>query len=416
MNCSIATPPSQPAAVSVGRPAAAKPTWLGARASLPAERSFHSVDLDVTESCNLACIYCFKWQKKAVHMDEATAKSAIDWLLDASGANRDLRVNLMGGEPTLRFELIQKIVPYGKMRARQLGKSLHFGCTTNCTTLTDEILEFWRRFGMGFHCSIDGVPEVQNANRPLLSGGPSAAAVERNVPKILAYRPEAMARATLSPASVRYLLASAKYLAALGFRSMTFKAAVNCNWSPDDFNALREQYAELAGFYVERLVSGQPLNIEELAKGLRSVHSPAARPKFPCGAGRGLALVDPRGAFWPCHRFGPHQCGGQFTFGQLGAPFNDRLRSVFLNYDVEQDSKAGCQGCPAALTCRSWCYAECVDCMQSFYDPGREYCEVNRIVNAQVIQVYDRLRSNHPDALKRVLQDERQTKPGASRP
>ena len=225
-----------------------------------------------------------------------------------------------------------------------------------------------------------------------------------------------MARATISPGSVRYLFASAKYLADLGFRSMTFKAAVNCNWSPEDFDALREQYEKVAQFYLERLASGQLLNIEEFAKGLRSIHSPAARPKFPCGAGRGMALVDPRGGLWPCHRFGPHQCGGQFTFGQLGAPFNDRLRSVFLNYDVQQDSKAGCQGCPAALTCRSWCYAECVDCMHSFYDPGKEYCEVNRIVNAQVIQLYDRLRSDYPAVLKRVLEDERQPKPGARRP
>ena len=73
------------------------------------------MDLDVTESCNLACIYCFKWQKKAVHMDEATAKNAIDWLLEASGDFRgELKVNLMGGETLLRFDLIQKIVPYGK--------------------------------------------------------------------------------------------------------------------------------------------------------------------------------------------------------------------------------------------------------------------------------------------------------------
>jgi hypothetical protein len=62
----------------------------------------------------------------------------------------------MGGEPLLRFDLLQKIVPYGKLRARQRGKSIHFGCTTNCTILTDEALAFWRRFGMGFHCSMLG--------------------------------------------------------------------------------------------------------------------------------------------------------------------------------------------------------------------------------------------------------------------
>jgi uncharacterized protein len=368
-------------------------------------RTVHSLDLDLTEACNLACVYCFKWQKKAVHMDEATAKDAIDWLLEASGDARDLKVNLMGGEPLLRFDLIQKIVPYGKLRARQKGKSLHFGCTTNCTHLTDEMLNFWRRFGMGFHCSIDGIPEVQNANRPFLGGGGSSSAVERTVPKILAYRPEVMARATISPKSVRFLCESAKYLVGLGFRSMTFKVAVNCRWQPDDFEALRHQYEKLGEFYIDALVSGKETNIDDFSKGIRSIHSLAATSRFPCGAGRGVVLVDPRGDMWPCHRFGPHQCGGEFRFGKLGKAFNDRLRAVFLNYDLLADGKAGCNGCRAALTCRDWCYAECVDCTHTLYDPGREYCQAIRILHDEVLHIHDHLRSKHPEALRELVKD-----------
>ena len=93
--------------------------WADIYESIPAVRSVYSVDFDLTEACNLACVYCFKWQKKAVHMDEGTARAAIDWLLEASGQQRDLKINLMGGEPLLRFDLIKKIVPYGKLRARQ---------------------------------------------------------------------------------------------------------------------------------------------------------------------------------------------------------------------------------------------------------------------------------------------------------
>ncbi len=272
MSASLAPPAPETAAA----PPALCPKlgWSQAYESLPAVRNVHSLDLDVTEACNLACIYCFKWQKKPVHIDEARAKNALDWLLEASGDfTGELKVNFMGGEPLLRFDLIRKIVPYGKCRARQLGKRLHFGCTTNCTHLTDEMMDFWRRFGMGFHCSIDGIPEVQNANRPLLGGGPSSPAVEKNVPKILAYRPGVMARATITPRSVRALLESAKYLAGLGFRSMTFKVAVNCDWKPEDFEALRSQYGKLGEFYLEALVTGRPLVIEELRNGIRSMHS-----------------------------------------------------------------------------------------------------------------------------------------------
>ena len=378
-------------------------SWSSLLESLPAQRTIHSIDLDVTEACNLACIYCFKWQKKAVHMDEAIAKQAIDWLIEASGNARELKVNLMGGEPLLRFDLIQKIVPYGKLRARQRGKSLHFGCTTNCTVLTDEMLAFWRRFGMGFHCSIDGVPEVQDANRPFLGGRGSSSAVAKIAPKILSYRPEVMARATVSPQSVRFLYDSAQYLARLGFRSMTFKIAANCAWSAADFEVLRRQYEQVRDFYLERIVAGQPVKIEEFEKGIQALHSVARNTRFPCGAARGVVMVDPRGDLWPCHRFGPHQCGGQFRLGRLGEPFNERMRDVFLNYSLLEDSRAGCAGCRAALTCRSWCYAECVDSTQTFYDPGQEYCAASQIVHDIILQVHDRLRSYHADFLRGLL-------------
>ncbi|MGA2659659.1 MAG: radical SAM protein [Verrucomicrobiota bacterium] len=289
MSASLAPPcPETAAAPSAPFP---KLRWLDVYNSLPAIRNVHSIDLDVTEACNLACIYCFKWQKKPVHMDEATAKNAIDWLLEASGDFRgELKVNFMGGEPLLRFDLIQRIVPYGKCRARQLGKNLHFGCTTNCTHLTDEMMSFWRRFGMGFHCSIDGIPEVQNANRPMLGGGPSSGAVEKTVPKILAYRPEVMARATITPKSVRVLCESAKYLSGLGFRSMAFKAAVNCDWKPEDFEALRSQYERLGEFYLDALVAGKRTSLEEFRHGIRAIHSVQMNSRFPCGAGRGVIL------------------------------------------------------------------------------------------------------------------------------
>jgi uncharacterized protein len=404
MSASLAPPhPANAPAASV--PSATLP-WSRVYNSLPAVRNLHSIDLDVTEACNLACIYCFKWRKQAVHMDLATAKDAVDWLLAACGNFRgELKVNFMGGEPLLRFDLIQKIVPYGKCRARQLGKSLHFGCTTNCTHLTDEMMSFWRRFGMGFHCSIDGIPEVQNVNRPFLGGGASSEAVEENVPRILAYRPEVMARATISPKSVRFLFEGAKYFAKLGFRVMTFKAAVNCDWEPEDLEALRSQYDKLGEFYIDAQVAGKPLDIEEFTKGLKAMHSAETTSRFPCGAGRGVTLVDPRGGLWPCHRFGPHQCAGGFRFARLGEPFNDRLRAVFLDYNALEDAKTDCANCLAALTCRNWCYAECVDSTRTLYDPGKVYCEAIRILHREVLHIHDLLRSRHPGVLSRLLKE-----------
>ena len=128
-----------------------------------------SIDMDLTVACNLRCTYCFK-EKWNEHMEDQVAFDTIVWLLYASGPNKEVHVNFMGGEPLVRFKLIKRIVPFGKRRAWQMGKSIHFGMTTNGTLVTDAVVEFWKKWGLGFHTSIDGTPEIQDRNRPMVSG------------------------------------------------------------------------------------------------------------------------------------------------------------------------------------------------------------------------------------------------------
>jgi uncharacterized protein len=89
-------------------------------------------------------------------MEDQVAFDALVWLLYASGPIENVNVNFMGGEPLIRFKLIQRIVPFAKRRAWQMGKTIHFGMTTNGTLVTDKVVEFWKKWGMGFHTSIDG--------------------------------------------------------------------------------------------------------------------------------------------------------------------------------------------------------------------------------------------------------------------
>lgn len=379
--------------------------WREMRCSLPGGRPVENIFLDVTQACNLGCTYCFKGTKEPLHMQEELAKSAIDWLIDASGdSNAPLRVALMGGEPLLRFDLIRQIVPYGQCRARQRGKSLSFCCTTNCTLITDEILAFWSKYFMTFHCSLDGVPEVQNINRPFVSGGPTSQVVERNVRKIISFQPRVWARATVTPVSVTSLAESARYFSELGFQVMHFQPAVNCEWQQQDLNMLKEQYERLGHFYIERLKMGNPVTIMSFHHGLKELHSTCPTSRAPCSAGYSEMMIDPQGNIYPCTRFGPHLCGGQFRLGTIGNAFNNRLRQIFLNYNIYDDSRAGCDGCKARSTCRSWCYAACVECNLSLYDPGATHCKLQQTLHDALLDINDHLRARHPDLLEKVLQ------------
>jgi uncharacterized protein len=179
---------------------------------------------------------------------------------------------------------------------------------------------------------------------------------------------------------------------------------MNCGWRPADYEVLRNEYRKLSDFYIDSLVARKPLRIDDFDNSMRTIHSQTV-PAVGCGAGCGLVLIDPRGDIWPCHRFGPHQCGGQLRFGRLGEPFNDRLRDVFLRANMVEDLEPDCGACPARLTCVSWCTAECLDSTQDIYKPSEDFCQIMGIFHAQALRFHNFLRSNHPKILAEILKE-----------
>lgn len=366
-----------------------------------------NIDLNVTENCNLKCIYCFRGEKRAVYMSLAIAKRAVDWLLEASKGAQDLKVNLMGGEPLLCFSMIRVLVPYAKLRARQMGKKIHFGCTTNCTLVTDEIIQFWKQNGMGFHCSIDGIPEIQDRNRPYANGYGSSRAAEQGIKKILAYRPEVMARSTITPMTVPYITENVKYFISLGFKNMALKPAVNCDWTDNNLTELDAQFHKLTDFYIHLLNSGEEIDIEEYTKGFKSIAHPQKHDSVPCGAGRGALLIDANGDIWPCHRFGRHCAGHELMMGKIFHRFNNDLHRAFINYNFDADVEVDCIHCPASLSCHNFCYAECLEINNSLYKPNETHCKIKALFFRHLLRAYENLRSNkNPFIEKKIVNNE----------
>lgn len=62
--------------------------------------------------CNLDCHYCWAFDNSVKGMTEETARRSIDWLRD-SGCGV---LALMGGEPLLRPQFVQKVVYYGSQK------------------------------------------------------------------------------------------------------------------------------------------------------------------------------------------------------------------------------------------------------------------------------------------------------------
>src|SRR6185369_7648275 len=128
--------------------------------------------------------------------------------------------NFMGGEPTMRWDLIKSLVPWARRRGRASGKLVTFSMTSNLTLWTDEIREFVDQWGFGVLMSIDGCPEVQDAQRPAKNGRRMSSTIEHWARSMLRTRPKSTARATLHPTWIHRLFDSVDYLRSIGFQEV----------------------------------------------------------------------------------------------------------------------------------------------------------------------------------------------------
>lgn len=113
------------------------------------------MELIITYRCNLACDYCFM-RKQKLCMDRETAIQSIDFLLAYSKDHPFVNVTFFGGEPLLYLGLMEEVAEYVTEKAKEMGKEVHFACTTNGTLVTEKALDFSRRFGFLYLLSLDG--------------------------------------------------------------------------------------------------------------------------------------------------------------------------------------------------------------------------------------------------------------------
>ncbi len=348
----------------------------------PRNARITNLDLDITKKCNLRCVYCFKGDLAGMTrgtMPVAVARAAVDWLIDGSGGATYLNVNFLGGEPTLAWKsTIEELVPYAKRRAFAVGKTVQFGTTTNLTAITPEIVHFSAQWGMGWHLSIDGVPEIQLAQR--LGGHVDLVArVEQAAKRILAYRGGFCARATFTPDYLDRLFDSYQYLRDLGFRNFGFACATQ-TLSERDARLWVEQNELIVDDVLARASGGVFLDYGLLTYVFKSLAG--GPPPGTCGAGRGYLMIDQEGNIWPCHRWdgAAHDTKqeGQWCLGNIfQGTFNDKLHAELLGRQ-ERLKVSKCATCDARRFCGHGCPAENLSETGSIAAPKDEYCQLIR--------------------------------------
>lgn len=378
--------------------------------SVPKTTWTTAIDLDITDGCNLACTYCFKNLDKPHNMSLETAKDAIEWLIRASGDSERISVNFMGGEPTLMFSRLKEIVRWGKRRAHAAGKRVFFSMTSNMTLWTDEIREWVDREGMGVLMSVDGLPEMQDAQRPSKDGKPKAQIVAKWAKSMLRTRPRSDGRLTISPQWVHRVFDTCVYMwDELGFTNIVAADCAYEDWTSGHIAMYREQMSRCAGYIYENFLKDRHIYIclfSILAEKLivpRSKGEKPARRNSPCGAGYNYSMIDYQGNIWPCHRFDSAAedsgTGHSMKMGNIyGEAYNEQLSNAFRNFDHSTIYKEACKTCPFEPICGGSCPAANLQhSRENIYKPHDAYCELKRIMYDIADGLHRRLKDADPD-------------------
>ena len=81
-----------------------------------------AICLHVAHACNMTCGYCFagegEYHGEQAIMSYEVGKRALDWLIENSGTRQNLEVDFFGGEPLLNFDVVKRLVAYGRSREK----------------------------------------------------------------------------------------------------------------------------------------------------------------------------------------------------------------------------------------------------------------------------------------------------------
>lgn len=359
------------------------PSWEG-NGHIP-----RTITFCVTESCNLACKYCYMTGKNNTKkMTFETAKKAVDYILnDRKNFNEGAVIwEFIGGEPTIEMELIDRISDYIKRQMLLLDHpwfdAYKFNFSSNGILYKSNQVQNYIKKNRGhisFGISLDGNKAKHDMQRIYPDGSGSYDDVIRNIPLWIEQFGDVSTKSTFSHDDLPYVKDSIISLWDLGIKVVSANVVFEDVWEDGDEVIFESQLKDLADYIIDNKLwneysvrffdpnIGFPLNEEDKERNF-------------CGAGKMLA-IDCDGNFYPCIRFLDFSLNNQkgLCVGNKESGLNtDKLRP-FHSLKLKNQSKKECIECDVATGC-AWCTGFNYDCSDTgtIYQRTTYICKMHK--------------------------------------
>jgi uncharacterized protein len=319
----------------------------------PVRPSILSTWLHVTEACNLNCPYCYV-RKRPRSMSVEVGHQVVDRLVDLAIRHgyTTLKLKYAGGEPTLRFSLVQQIHAHAARLAGDVGLDLEEVVLSNGVDLPDATLDFVARAGMQLMISLDGGPAAHDRQRTGRDGRGTYASVVGTVERAMERGLQPNISITLTALS---LDGAGEAVAFALERDLPFNlnfyrecASAESSGSPSALTPDPAQLLEaMRGIF--DLLSDYPAYSRPLTGILDRTRLDVPH-NYPCSAGRDYLAVDPTGRVSACQMLLEEPWADLSDADPL-----DRVRRQGRDLFKAVDQRSTCQGCFWQKACSGGC-------------------------------------------------------------
>jgi uncharacterized protein len=352
-----------------------------------------NVELVITEECNLGCKYCYMNNVKSSNMTKETFDKFLD-TIDKVMKKYDCEnyhVSFFGGEPLVNWNLLEYAIPKLSKDRNLTSQTL----ITNGLLLTDNIMEFLKKYNVGVSLSFDGL--WNEFNRPLLNGE-SSLEQYKNKKEFFKKHNIKGCKVMISPESLPTLIENFEFLINEMHLFPDFTIVRDDIWSESDISLYKDKIKMLADKFIEymnkdiycttglfELYTIDTLNSKKYGK--RS---------FGCFAGINGSGYAPNGLYYPCARFSTNN---EFPIydANTNSFFENNLNTLRNTDIVDPRTYYVCKSCSIYEYCNSGCtYSQLqIDDKNNVESiPIKSVCELLKISYEQSNRAYLELKDN----------------------
>ena len=308
-------------------------------------RDKRTVQITITERCNLNCVYCYEHNKDFRSLSFECVKNIFSRHFDEARFS-EVEFDFHGGEPALAFDIIKPACEW--LWSEPRSKPYMCFATTNGALIHGDIQDWFRNNASRFwlSLSLDGTREMHNINRS-------------NSYDLIDFAffkemwPAQTVKMTISPLTLPAVSDGVRHIHKLGF-AVSSNLAHGMKWDRALLAVYRDQLQRLVDFYLEnpQYAPTRIVNFNLRKLGMNAIHPELTKAERKwCGTGDQLICYAVNGKTYPCQLFAPSSA----------SPDVDKVSSKwdFTNADnfIDQECESCCLdgGCP---TCYGMNYHE----------------------------------------------------------